>query len=79
MARYSDVKVAFINSITRDPKRGNVVTTVRFVQELAKLNHYWSKQEANDWILRYQEHFRDYTEHHGEDKCYFMRNMGYVM
>ncbi|RKT75610.1 hypothetical protein BJ925_3666 [Rahnella aquatilis] len=48
MARNSDINVAFRNSITRDPKRGNVVTTVRFVLELAKVNHFWSKQEAND-------------------------------
>lgn len=48
MARNSDIHVAFRNSITRDPKRGNVVTTVRFVLELAKVNHFWSKQEAND-------------------------------
>lgn len=79
MARYSDINVAFRNSITQDPKRGKVVTTVRFVQELAKLNHFWSKQDANDWIVRYQTCFRDYTDHQGEDKCYFLRNMGYVM
>ncbi|MQB55031.1 DNA polymerase V [Rahnella sp. RcJ3] len=79
MARNSDINVAFRNSITRVPKRGNVVTTVRFVQELAKVNHFWSKQEANDWIVRYQTCFRDYSDHHGDDKCFFMMNMGYVM
>ena len=79
MARSSDVREAFVRSIAIDPKRGQTVATVRFVQERAKLNHYWSKQEANDWITRYQTYFRDYTDHHGDDRCYFMMNMGYVM
>lgn len=79
MPKNSDIREAFVRSITRDHKRGQVVTTGRFVSELAKLNHFWSKQEANDWIVRYQTCFRDYTDHHGDDKSYFMMNMGYVM
>ncbi|WP_447868823.1 DNA polymerase V [Rahnella aceris] len=79
MAKYYDVKAAFSRSIMLDPKRGRVVTTERFVQELAKLNHFWSLREANDWIEHYQNYFRDYTDHHGDNKCYFMMNMGYVM
>jgi hypothetical protein len=79
MARYSDIKGAFVSSITQDPKKGRIVTTARFVQELAKVNHFWSLQEANEWIEHYQPYFRDYTDHHGDERCYFMKNMGYVM
>lgn len=79
MPRNSDVRLAFTRSITRDPKRGQVVTTARFVSELAKLNHFWSQREANEWIERYQTYFRDYTDHQGDDRRYFMMNMGYVM
>jgi len=78
MAKYSDIKVAFMRRITHDPKRGKVVTTARFVQELAKVNHFWSLQEANDWIAKHQSFFRDYTDGHGEEKRYFLVNMGYV-
>lgn len=79
MARYSDIKGAFVSSITQDPKKGRIVTTARFVQELAKVNHFWSLQDANEWIEHYQPYFRDYTDHHGDERCYFMKNMGYVM
>ncbi|MBU9823650.1 hypothetical protein J1783_01440 [Rahnella sp. L151-1A] len=79
MPKNSDIREAFVKSLTRDHKRGQVVTTARFVSELAKLNHFWSKQEVNAWIERYQTYFRDYTDHHGEDKCYFLKNMGYVI
>ncbi|MFS7382537.1 DNA polymerase V [Rahnella inusitata] len=78
MAKYYDVKAAFSRSITLDPKRGRVVTTERFVQELAKLNHFWSLREANEWITHYQGFFRDYSDQEGESKRYFLKNMGYV-
>lgn len=79
MPRNSDVRLAFTRSITRDSKRGQVVTTARFVQELVKENHFWSLREANDWIERYQTYFRDYSDFDGENKHYFLMNMGYVM
>lgn len=78
MAKYSDIKGAFINSITLDPKKGQIVTTERFVTELAKVNHFWSLREANEWITHYQGFFRDYSDQEGESKRYFLKNMGYV-
>ncbi len=78
MPRYSDIKGAFVSSITRDPKMGQIVTTQRFVEELAKVNHCWTLREAIEWIELYQAFFRDFTEHEGEDKRYFLKNMGYV-
>ncbi|MBF7954584.1 hypothetical protein [Rahnella victoriana] len=78
MPRYSDIKGAFIKSITLDPKRGQIVTTVRFVEELGKVNHHWTLQQANEWIEHYQSYFRDYSDHERGDKRYFLQNMGYV-
>ena len=43
MPRQSDIPSAFINSIKRDPKRGQTISTQDFVFELAKLNHFWSR------------------------------------
>lgn len=57
MPRDTDIKGAFISSITQDSKKGKVVTTARFVEELAKVNHFWSLQEANEWIAHYQGFF----------------------
>ena len=78
MPKYSDIKGAFIRSVTQDPKKGQVVTTERFVAELAKVNHFWSLREANEWIKHYQGFFRDYSDQEGEIKRYFLKNMGYV-
>ena len=78
MARNSDNKGAFVQSITKDPKKGQIVTTERFVAELAKVNHFWSLREANEWITHYQGFFRDYSDQEGEIKRYFLKNMGYV-
>lgn len=78
MAKYSDIKGAFINSITVDPKKGQIVTTERFVAELAKVNHFLSLREANGWITHYQGFFRDYSDQEGESKRYFLKNMVYV-
>ncbi|MGB7799795.1 DNA polymerase V [Buttiauxella sp.] len=79
MPRQSDIPVAFIKAIKSDPKRGRVVSTRDFIAELAKLNHYWSLQQANKWIKFYQHSFRDFTDHEGEDKVYFLMNMGRIM
>ncbi len=78
MPKYSDIKGAFIRSVKQDPKKGQVVTTERFVAELAKVNHFWSLREANEWIKHYQGFFRDYSDQEGEGKRYFLKNMGYV-
>ena len=78
MPKYSYIKGAFIRSVTQDPKKGQVVTTERFVAELAKVNHFWSLREANECITHYQGFFRDYSEQEGESKRYFRINMGYV-
>ena len=79
MPRHSDIPVAFRNAIKRDPKRGQIVSARDFVAELAKVNHFWSLSQANGWIKHYQICFRDFTDHEGEDKVYFMMNMGRII
>lgn len=78
MARQLDVRIAFVNAIKIDLKLGQVVTAADFVRELEKVNHHWSLRQANEWIERYQGFFRDYTDHEGDNRVYFMLNMGYV-
>ena len=73
MPKYSDIKGAFINSITLDPKKGQIVTTERFVAELAKVNHFWSLREANEWITHYQGLFEDNTNQEVQSKCYLLK------
>lgn len=79
MAKYSDIGTAFTRAVKTDPNRGLIVTTNDFVIELEKLNHHWSRAQANAWIERYQGFFRDYTPHHGDDRSYFMKNMGRIL
>ncbi|MCT4705863.1 DNA polymerase V [Enterobacteriaceae bacterium H16N7] len=78
MAKETEIKVAFTRAIKQDPRRGQIVTAADFVRELAKVNHHWSLRQANEWIVLYQRSFRDYTDHEGENKVYFMMNMGGV-
>ena len=79
MAKYSDIGAAFTAAVKPDPKRGFIVTTADFVQQLEAHHHHWSLEQANRWIARYQTYFRDYTPHEGEDRCYFMMGMGRIM
>ncbi|TNV19022.1 DNA polymerase V [Buttiauxella sp. B2] len=78
MPRRSDIIIAFKCAIKFDPERGQIISTRDFVSELNKLNHFWSLRQANEWITYYRGSFRDYTDHEGEDKDYFLMNMGYV-
>lgn len=78
MARDYEIRAAFVSAIKTDAKRGQVVATSDFVAELEKVNHYWSLGQANKWISFYQSFFRDYTDHDGDDKVYFLMSMGYV-
>ncbi|WP_435952758.1 DNA polymerase V [Dryocola sp. BD626] len=78
MARDYEIRPAFVKAIKTDPVRGQVVATADFVAELEKYNHYWSLRQANDWIAFYQGSFRDFTAHEGENKVYFLMNMGTV-
>lgn len=78
MPRDYDIRSAFVIAIKQDPVRGQVVSAADFVRELEKVNHHWSLRQANEWISFYQGSFRDFTPHEGENKVYFLMNMGGV-
>jgi len=78
MARYYDIKAAFSRSVTQDQKRGIIVTTQSFLDELALVNHYWSLEDANQWIMQYQSFFREFSSDDKQNKKYFLMNMGYI-
>lgn len=78
MARRYEIDAAFTASIKLHPKLGKVVTTSDFVRELSKRNHIWTCEQANEWIGRYQTFFRDDGCRDGDDKTFYMMNMGYV-
>lgn len=79
MARRADIKLAFRDSIKFEPSGRRIVLTTDFVRELHRVNHHWTRREANAWIERYQTFFRDITPHEGDDRIYFLVNMGYVL
>ena len=47
MARYDDIALAYRQSIKIDPRGRRTVTTVDFVQALARYNHIWTLRQAN--------------------------------
>lgn len=47
MPRHYEIEMAWRNAIMFEPSGRKTVTTGRFVQELEKVNHYWSLREAN--------------------------------
>lgn len=78
MARRNDITGAFTASIRVGSKRGKTVTTADFIHELAKVNHHWTYAQANQWIARYQNCFRDFEHSDSDNKTFSMMNMGYV-
>lgn len=78
MARIYEIKTAFRNSIKRDATRGQVVNTSDFVKELEKVNHHFTRREANKWISYYQPFWKEYAEESNELKRFFLMNMGYT-
>ncbi len=78
MARRADILIAFIASLKQDARGSRCVETRDFLRELAKRNHVWTRQQANEWIMRYQTFFREKQYRDGDDKIFHLTNMGYV-
>ncbi|NIF20565.1 hypothetical protein [Candidatus Pantoea multigeneris] len=78
MPRRSDIPAAFNNAISLDPKGHRLVSTNDFVRELAKLNHIWTRQEANRWIEYYQTCFVEKSDDGKGNRVFLLGNMGYV-
>ncbi|TDS93428.1 hypothetical protein [Erwinia rhapontici] len=78
MPRRDDVNVAFVKCIKTDLKRNQTVNTSDFIKELEKVNHHFTRREANEWIDYYQPSWKEYAEEGYELKRFFLMNMGYT-
>lgn len=76
MAREYEKEVAFRNVIKIDQRGRRTVTTVDFVEELAKLNWYFTLKEANRWVEIYTSTFRDVSTKEGEERTFQVFNYG---
>jgi len=74
MPRRDDITYAFYNSIVIEPSGRRIVKTAEFVRRLEEYNHYFSLSEANAWIKRYAQTFRDCSTQEGERKTWFQYN-----
>ncbi|ECU9569915.1 DNA polymerase V [Salmonella enterica subsp. enterica serovar Typhimurium] len=74
MPRHNEIEMAWRNAIMFEPSGRKTVTTGRFVQELEKVNHYWSLREANRWIEWHVTTFRDISTQEGENRTFQLFN-----
>ncbi|WP_311791554.1 MULTISPECIES: DNA polymerase V [Pantoea] len=74
MPRDYEKEVAFRNAIKQDARGRRTVTTVDFVQELAKLNWHFSLKEANRWVEIYTCTFRYVSTQEGEKRTFEVFN-----
>ncbi|ELO4917950.1 hypothetical protein ACQWYE_003050 [Escherichia coli] len=79
MPRDYDIPYAFTLAITPNARGVQVVATSVFRRELHKLNHDWTLQRCNEWIISRQTFFADITEGDSVDGTYALRNMGRVL
>lgn len=79
MLRQSDIRSAFVNSITQNPKGYLFLRTGDFVRELQSKGIHFSGNEANQWIERNQTYFVDKTTNDSENRLWILRNMGRVL
>lgn len=79
MLRQSDIRSAFVNSITQNPKGYLCLRTGDFVRELQSKGIHFSGNEANQWIERNQIYFVDKTTNDSENRLWILRNMGRVL
>jgi len=78
MARMYKIGWAFRDAIKLGSRSRHIVTTNEFCLALAKYNHYWTLEQCNEYILRYQSNFLE-IDAVKENKTWALRNMGYVM
>ncbi len=74
MPRRDDILGSFHDSIVIEPSGRRIVRTADFVRRLEEHNHYFSLSEANAWIKRYAQTFRDCSTEEGERKTWFQYN-----
>ena len=79
MLSQSDIRQAFVDSISRNPKGYRYLHTRDFVCALQRKGIHFSGNEANAWIAREQTYFVDKTAEHSENRLWMMANMGRVL
>lgn len=79
MLSQSDIRQAFVDSISRNPKGYRYLHTRDFVCALQRKGIHFSGNEANAWIAREQTYFVDKTAEHSENRLWMMANMGRVI
>lgn len=79
MLRQSDIRQAFADSISRNPKGYRYLHTRDFVCKLQERGIHFSGNEANALIERYQTYFVDKTPDESENRLWMLRNMGMVL
>ena len=70
MARYSDIKIAFVKAIRREPSGKETVSTQDFIAQLNGVGWDMSLLSANDWIRSNTHTFRDVSTDDGEAKVF---------
>ncbi|HBR0888200.1 TPA: hypothetical protein L9K36_004326 [Klebsiella pneumoniae] len=79
MLRQSDIREAFVTSISVNPKGYRYLRTADFMRTLQDKGIHFSGGEANRWIERYQTYFVDKTTDESENRLWMMANMGRVL
>ncbi|MEL0553456.1 DNA polymerase V [Raoultella lignicola] len=74
MPRRYEIEVACRSAIVIEPNGRRTITTGRFLQELEKVNWYWSPRQANQWIEHYVTTFRDVSTQEGDDRTFQLYN-----
>ena len=70
MARYSDIKVAIVKAIRREPSGKETVSTQDFIAQLNDVGWNMSLLSANAWIKSNTHTFRDISTDEGEAKVF---------
>jgi len=78
MARDYEIGSAFRESVKRDAKGRQFVTTNDFRLRLEHYNHIWTLDQCNRWIKRYQPFFFEQVTERGENRVWALRNMGFI-
>lgn len=74
MPRRYEIEAACRAAIVIEPNGRRAITTRRFVQELEKVNWFWSAKQANQWIEHYVTTFRDVSTQEGDDRTFQLFN-----
>ncbi|MBZ7499729.1 DNA polymerase V [Klebsiella michiganensis] len=74
MPRRYEIEAACRAAIVIEPNGRRTITTRHFVQELEKVNWYWSAKQANQWIEHYVTTFRDVSTQEGDDRTFQLFN-----